>query len=186
MLASDNSITELSLKGAFLIRPKEFRDPRGVFFKLFTSEILSSCGVRFDIAEDYLTYSAKGTVRGLHFQSDPFSQAKMVTCLKGSIFDVIVDLRKSSPTFGRALSVILSGNRPDTLYVPRGFAHGNLALEDGTIVTYKADNPFTPGSECGLLWSDPELSVKWPDVGGFIVSDKDARLPGFRDAEYFK
>lgn len=186
MLASDNSVAELPLKDALLLRPREFRDPRGVFFKLYTSELLASKGVRFDIAEDYLTHSGKGVLRGLHYQTDPFSQAKLVTCLRGSIFDVIVDLRRSSPSFGRWYGVVLSAGRPDTLYAPRGFAHGCLSLEDDTVVTYKADNPYTPAHERGLLWSDKGLSIRWPDVGEIQVSGKDQQLSAFAAAEYFK
>jgi dTDP-4-dehydrorhamnose 3,5-epimerase len=181
VLIRDNSIVELPLKDALLIQPKEFQDERGVFFKLYTSKLLSEKGIRFDIAEDYLTYSKKGVLRGLHYQTDPFPQAKLVTCLRGKIFDAIVDMRKDSLTFGRSCSVVLEGGRPDTLYVPRGFAHGNLAMERDTIVTYKADNPHSPEHEHGLLWSDPDLRIAWPKIGKMLVSDKDSRLPLLRD-----
>ena len=186
VLASDNSITELPLKDALLIKPREFRDMRGVFFKLYTSKLLASYGVRFDVAEDYLTYSEKGVLRGLHCQDEPFSQAKLVTCLRGRIFDAIVDMRRSSPTFGKWCSVILEGGKPDTLYVPKGFSHGNLSMEDGTIVTYKADNPYSSEHEHGILWSDPGLKISWPDVGHVSVSEKDKKLPCLKDAKYFK
>ncbi|MFH0884464.1 MAG: dTDP-4-dehydrorhamnose 3,5-epimerase [Candidatus Micrarchaeota archaeon] len=186
MLASDNSVTKTTLEGALLLSPKKFVDGRGAFHKLYTSALLNSCGIRFDIAEDYLTYSCKGALRGLHCQTDPYSQAKLVTCLKGSIFDAIVDLRESSKTFGKSYSVVLEGKTHQTLYVPRGFAHGCLALEEDTLVTYKADNPYTEKYEAGLLWSDPALAIPWPDAGRVLVSEKDGMLPRLADAVRFK
>ncbi len=186
MLASDNTVEKTPLEGALLISPRKFVDGRGAFHKLYTSALLASCGIRFDIAEDYLTYSCKGALRGLHCQTDPYSQAKLVTCLRGSIFDVIVDLRQSSETCGKWFSVILSGKTHQTLYIPRGFAHGCLALEEDTLVTYKADNPYMEKHEAGLLWSDPALAIPWPGKGGIIVSEKDAKLPLLSAAVRFR
>lgn len=185
VISTGISVTPLLLKDALIIRPKEFKDHRGVFLKLYTSGVLSSSGVKFNIAEDYLTRSGKGVLRGLHFQTGSHSQAKLITCMSGKIFDVMVDLRKNSRTFGRWQSIVLSAEKPETLYIPRGFAHGNLTLEANTLVSYKADNPYSAAHESGILWSDRDLSIPWPEPGSIVVSEKDGKLPVFRKTKYF-
>lgn len=181
MLVSENSITPLTLEGAFLIKPKEFQDERGTLLKIYTSELLNSVGINFQVVEDYATYSKKGVVRGLHFQKEPCSQAKLVSCYAGDIFDVIVDLRQGSPTFGKWASNLLTGSNRHAVYVPRGFAHGCLSLSEGSLLAYKADNAYSPQHESGVRWDDKALGIKWPHMGSYIVSAKDSALPSLND-----
>ena len=119
------------------------------------------------------------TLRGLHFQAPPFAQTKLVRVIRGKILDVFVDIRKTSPTFGKWDSVELSEERGAAVYIPRGFAHGYCTLCDDVLVHYKVDNAYSPDHEMGIKWNDPELAVKWPEIGQPILSEKDQRLPSF-------
>lgn len=186
MITRELEIADLGLEGAFLIKPKEFRDERGAFYKLFTRQILESKGIKPLFYEEYLSISRRGVIRGLHYQTEPYVQAKLVQCTRGEIFDVIVDLRKDSKTFGKWESVSLSEENRFSLYVPRGFAHGFLALAEDTEVLYKADNDYAPENELGLLWNDKSLQIAWPNIdGGYLISEKDKKWPNFATAKFF-
>ena len=179
-MASENlpAASELPLKGAFLIEPKRFKDNRGDFFKLFTEDALLRAGIARPFKEEYVSISEKGVLRGLHYQSGAHSQAKLVCCLSGRVFDAIVDLRQSSPTFGKWHGITLSGTSLQCLYVPRGFAHGFLSLVAGSSVLYKADNAYAPEKECGIRYDDLKLGIKWPAAKP-VLSAKDLSWPGF-------
>jgi dTDP-4-dehydrorhamnose 3,5-epimerase len=185
MIRRELETEDLPLKGAFVIKPKIFEDERGVFIKIYDRAILNTRGVEPVFPEDYISISKKGVIRGLHYQLDPHSQAKLVRVVKGSVLDVLVDLRKSSPTFGKWASVTLSEENGLAAYVPRGFAHGYLALEDGTAVTYKVDNDYAQAHERGIRWDDPKLGIRWPKMESYIVSQKDKAWPTFESVEKF-
>ena len=180
------SASELPLRDAFLLQPKSFKDNRGEFFKLFTEGALLGAGITRPFKEEYVSISIEGALRGLHYQSGAQSQAKLVCCLSGKVFDAIVDLRQSSPTFGKWFGIMLSGDNPQCLFVPRGFAHGFLSLSAKSAVLYKADNHYAPGSECGIKYDDPELGIKWPISKKPILSGKDIAWPGFKDCRKFE
>ena len=175
-------VKDLELDGAKLINVVRFEDKRGVFNKFFFKELKEVLG--FDVVESYASISKKYVLRGLHFQKPPFSQAKLVYCSIGKILDVIVDMRNSSPTFGKWISVELSDQDNNVLFVPRGFAHGFVSLTDNSLVNYLADNEYNKQSEGGVIWNDSYLNIKWP-VSNPIVSDKDKLLPSFKEAFKF-
>ncbi|MEW6036208.1 MAG: dTDP-4-dehydrorhamnose 3,5-epimerase [Candidatus Micrarchaeota archaeon] len=177
-------IEDLPLKGAFIIRPKEFYDERGAFCKTYDRAMLRSRGVEPGVVEEFFSVSKKGVVRGLHYQAEPHPQAKLVGVLKGAAFDVIVDLRRRSPTFGKWVSVELSGGNRRTLYVPRGFAHGFLSLADDTLMLYRVDGDYSPEAERGIIFDDKSLAIPWPKME-YIVSRKDRSWPSFDKADKF-
>ena len=180
------SVSPLGLPGAFVIKPFAAEDERGVFFKTFTDEVLAKIGASSRFAEEFFSTNRLGALRGLHYQREEASQAKLVTCMRGRIFDVLVDLRKSSPTFGKHITLDLSGKNLHTLFVPHGFAHGFLTLEDDSIVVYRADRPYSPKDERGIVYNDSKLAISWPVIGRIIVSSKDAAWPKFDEAEKFE
>ncbi|MGA2461304.1 MAG: dTDP-4-dehydrorhamnose 3,5-epimerase [Candidatus Bathyarchaeia archaeon] len=178
-------IEELKLQGAFLIEPKEFLDKRGAFIKLFNRQVLDSERVKPIFVEEYLSVSKRNVIRGLHYQVPPYSQAKLVRCAKGSVFDVIVDLRRGSKTFGHYYAKRLSEDDVVSLFVPKEFAHGFLALEDSA-VSYLVDNDYAPQYERGVIWNDTTLKINWPKRSKYIVSERDSSLPTFEQAEKFE
>ncbi len=186
MATHELQIEDLPLRGAFIIKPKEFYDERGAFFKVHDREILKSRNVEPLFPEDYFSISKKGVIRGLHYQMDPFSQAKLVRCVKGEVFDVFVDMRKSSMTFGRHTSVILSEKNNLCVYIPRGFAHGVLSLSEDSVVSYKADNDYSQAHERTLLWNDKKLDIEWPSMSNYILSKKDQAGSIFDTADKFE
>ena len=170
-----------SLQDAFLIKPKVFDDERGFFMESYTKKALQEAGIEADFVLDCHSMSVtKGVLRGLHFQKPPHTQAKLVRVTKGTVYDVIVDLRKDSPTFGKWEGFELSALNRWQLFVPRGFAHGFCTTEDYTEFQYKCDNFYAPESEDGVIWNDPDLKIFWP-VENPILSDKDKKLPSFKD-----
>jgi dTDP-4-dehydrorhamnose 3,5-epimerase len=185
MIAQELQIEELGLDGTFLIKPKEFRDKRGAFIKLFNRQVLDSRNVKPFFVEEYVSVSNQNVIRGLHYQSPPYTQAKLVRCTKGSVFDVIVDLRRSSKTFGHHCGIRLSENNVICLFVPKGFAHGFLALKDSA-VSYLVDNDYAPECERGVVWNDKTLNIRWPRRSKYIVSERDSSLPTFEQAEKFE
>jgi len=185
MITSKLETEALKLKGAFMIRPLRFDDERGSFFKLYTKEILSKFNVKPFFNEEYLSISKKGVLRGLHFQKGEFSQAKLIHCIRGEVYEVIVDLRKSSPTFSKWQGIRISEKNRACLYVPRGFAYGFLALQDDSYVMYKADNDYKPESEGGIIWNDPSLKIDW-GISNPILSDKDKALKTIKEIEPFE
>lgn len=184
-------VTRTELEGVVVIEPKVFRDARGTFSETFSERgfeaALASLGIvppRF--TQDNESHSRRGVVRGLHFQREPHAQAKLVRVAKGRILDVAVDMRRSSPSFGRWVAVELSAENHRQLFIPRGFAHGFVALEEDTTVIYKVDAYYAPESDAGVLWCDPALSIDWGiDPSQAIVSEKDAALPPFAKAYKF-
>jgi dTDP-4-dehydrorhamnose 3,5-epimerase len=178
-------ILDLPLLDAFVVRPLKFEDDRGIFYKSYTEELLAQKHVKPYFAEESLSVSKKGALRGLHYQSGNYSQAKLVRCTKGKVFDVIVDLRKDSKTYGKWHGIELSEENALSLYVPRGFAHGFLALSEGASLNYKSDNPYSPKHECGVYYADDTLGIVWPSCGKRIISEKDSKLPSFEKCEKF-
>ena len=164
---------DLPLSGLKLIRPAVFEDARGYFLELHHERRFASMGVQDALVQDNLSYSRRGVLRGLHFQT-PGWQGKLVSVVRGEVFDVAVDLRRDSPTFGQWHGLTLSEQNHRQLWVPRGFAHGFCVTSDEALVLYKCSDFYEPAQEQTLLWSDPELGIPWP-VERPLVSDKDAR-----------
>ena len=172
---------ETKLKGCFILEPKVFRDQRGYFIESFNKETFKRLtGITSNFVQDNESNSSKGVLRGLHFQNPPFAQAKLVSVIKGSVLDVAVDLRSNSTTYGMHYSVELNQNNHKLFFIPKGFAHGFVALEDDTIFSYKCSNFYNKDSEESLLWNDKDLAISWP-IDNPIVSDKDAMAKSFND-----
>jgi dTDP-4-dehydrorhamnose 3,5-epimerase len=171
----------LAIPAVMLVRPRKFGDARGFFMETYSTEAFAEAGIAAGFVQDNQSLSAaRGVVRGLHFQVPPTPQAKLVRVLKGSIFDVAVDLRAGSPSYGRWCAATLTAEGAEQLFVPRGFAHGFCTLEPGTEVAYKVDGPYAPECEGGLAWDDPDLAIAWPITKAEAqLSGKDAVLPGF-------
>ncbi len=163
-----------------LIAPRRLNDPRGWFAETWNAHSFARLGVEANFVQDNLSRSGpRGVLRGLHFQAPPHAQAKLVRCARGRIFDVAVDIRRGSPSFGAWTGAELSEENGRMLFIPAGFAHGFLTLQDDCEVAYKASDFYAAQSEGGLIWSDPDLAIAWPLAGGApLVSDKDSRLPG--------
>ena len=163
------------IDGVWIIEPKVFNDDRGYFFESFKqAEFDKHIGYHVDFIQDNESKSSYGVLRGLHYQEADTAQAKLVRVIKGKVVDVAVDLRKSSPTFGKYVMVELSEDNKRQFFVPRGFAHGFLVLSDEAIFTYKVDNVYSPQTEASLRWNDETVGVKWPiDVKDVVLSDKD-------------
>ncbi|WFB58109.1 dTDP-4-dehydrorhamnose 3,5-epimerase [Paenibacillus sp. BR1-192] len=176
-------VTPLNLPVAFLIEPVVHKDNRGFFMESFNEAVLGGQGVKFNFVQDNQSLSTEpGVVRGLHYQLNPKAQNKLIRVLTGAIYDVIVDVRKSSPTFGKWVGVILSEHNHRQLLVPKGFAHGFCTLVPNTQVLYKVDEYYSPEHDRGILWSDPVLGIDWP-TSNPILSYKDQRHPLLKDAE---
>lgn len=172
---------ETIFKGAWIIKPKVFGDNRGFFLETFSQKWLEEKGIKANFVQDNHSKSAlSGTLRGLHFQSPPYTQAKMARVIKGAVYDVIVDLRGDSETYGKWQGFELSEDNFNILYVPRGFAHGFCSLKPDTEFLYKVDNFYTPEYDSGIIWNDPDLKINWP-VKDPILSEKDKKLQNFRD-----
>ena len=171
------------IEGVILIEPKVFEDSRGVFFECYQKDLFSKQGINRDFVQDNHSRSQKGALRGLHYQAHPKAQAKLVRVIKGSVFDVAVDLRKESKTFGKHMAVTLSAENKKMLYVPEGFAHGFCVLEEGTEFVYKVSEYYSPEHERGIIWNDPDLKIEWPNLDGeFLLSDKDQKFPTLKEA----
>ena len=174
-------ITKTSLEGAYLIKPKVFQDERGFFMETYSAKEFKEAGIEADFVQDNHSMSVtKGVLRGLHYQTAPHTQAKLVRVTKGAVYDVIVDLRKDSKTFGKWEGFELTDNNYLMLYVPRGFAHGFCTLVDGTEFQYKCDNFYAPESEGAISWNDPDLKIYWP-IKNPILSDKDSKAQEFKN-----
>ena len=171
--------TETKLKGCFVIEPKVFKDSRGYFFESFNQNKFNTLiGQEINFVQDNESFSSKGVLRGLHFQTGDYAQAKLVRVVKGTVLDVVVDMRKESPTFSKHFSIELSEDNKTQLFVPRGFAHGFIVLSETAIFSYKCDNFYDKASEHGLRYDDPSLGIDWKlPANEFIVSEKDLVLP---------
>lgn len=174
---------ETKLKGCFILEPKVFRDQRGYFIESFNKETFKRLtGISSNFVQDNESNSSKGVLRGLHFQRGEYAQAKLVRVVRGSVMDVAVDIRPNSETFGQHVSVLLSGKNKKQLYIPKGFAHGFVVLEDNTIFSYKCDNYYNKSAESGIMYNDLDLQIDWKlSAEDLILSDKDLKLPGFKD-----
>lgn len=178
---------ETSIKGVWVIEPKVFADKRGYFFESWKKEEFESYIGKVDFVQDNESRSSYGVLRGLHYQKGEFSQAKLVRVIKGKVLDVAVDLRKSSPTFGKYVAVELSEDNKRQFFIPRGFAHGFVVLSDDAIFTYKVDNVYAPQAEAGIKWNDETVNVEWPvPAADVVVSDKDDKAVALKDAEVFE
>jgi dTDP-4-dehydrorhamnose 3,5-epimerase len=171
-------IRELELKGVYLIKPNVFEDDRGHFFESFNQSVFKENGLDLNFVQDNQSLSQKGVLRGLHFQKPPYAQGKLIRVIKGRVLDVAVDIRKNSPTYGESIALELSEENKLMFYIPEGFAHGFLTLEDNTIFSYKCTNFFNKASEGSLLWSDVDLNINWGNVRP-LLSEKDKNAPVF-------
>jgi dTDP-4-dehydrorhamnose 3,5-epimerase len=171
---------ESLLPGLFLIKPKVFEDHRGHFFESFREDVLAQNGVETKFIQDNQSLSQKGILRGLHFQAPPFAQGKLVRVIQGAVLDVAVDIRKNSPTFGHHVAIELTESNFLMMYIPIGFAHGFLTLQDNTIFTYKCTDYYHPEVEGGVILNSPELNIPWK-IDNPILSAKDEKLPSFKD-----
>lgn len=173
-------VIETKIKGVFILEPKIFADERGYFFESFREEqfLKQVCNTRF--VQDNEAKSSYGVLRGLHFQKGEFAQAKLVRVIKGAVLDVAVDIRKDSLTFGQHVAVKLTGENKKQMFIPRGFAHGYVVLDDDTIFSYKCDNLYAPRHEGGIIYNDPKLNIDWmiPEKD-IIVSEKDKKIYHF-------
>jgi dTDP-4-dehydrorhamnose 3,5-epimerase len=171
---------KLEIPDVILIKPKVFEDERGFFMETYKKEDFDEkAGIKGEFIQDNHSKSKYGVLRGLHFQKQPYAQAKIVRCVRGEIYDVAVDLRKNSPTFGNHAGVNLSEDNKYQLYVPGGCAHGFLVLSDAAEVIYKVDNVYAPDYESGLIWNDPDVNIPWPSDNPNL-SQKDQQLPRLR------
>lgn len=173
------NVIPTSLKDVLIIEPKLFKDQRGFFMETYHREKYRQFGIDRVFVQDNLSYSAKGTLRGLHYQITK-PQAKLVQVMKGEVFDVAVDIRPGSPTFGKWTGVYLSSENCRQLFIPEGFAHGFCVLSDDAIFCYKCSEFYAPSDEGGILWSDPDIGIEWL-IQEPIVSEKDAKYPRLRE-----
>ena len=172
-------VEQLNIPDVRLLSPRKHGDRRGFFSETYNRKALAVIGIDIDFVQDNHSYSAdKGTVRGLHFQTPPFAQDKLVRVARGSVFDIAVDLRQGSPTYGRHAGAVLSAQAWNQILVPIGFAHGFMTLEPDTEVIYKVSNYYAPDHDKGLLWNDPALGISWPIADEeAVLSDKDRNQP---------
>jgi dTDP-4-dehydrorhamnose 3,5-epimerase len=173
----------LSIPEIRVLQSKAHRDDRGFFSELYSKRAFLALGIDIDFVQDNHSFSAaRGTIRGLHFQAPPFAQSKLVQVLQGAVYDVAVDLRCGSPTYGRHVSTVLSAEEGNQLFIPVGFAHGLVTLESDTKVLYKVSNYYAPEYDTGLLWNDPDLEIAWPfPEAEAILSDRDRKWSRLRE-----
>jgi len=173
------SLREIGLEGCFEILPRQIQDMRGVFIKTFHAPTYAELGLETEFVEEYFTTSCRGVLRGLHFQTPPADHAKLVYCISGAVFDAVLDLRAGSPGYGKCAHIELSAEKRNLLYIPRGLAHGFVALTDCTMV-YKVTSVHTPAQDAGIRWDS--AGIPWPGLD-FIVSDRDKAFPALADFE---
>ena len=166
-----------------ICQPKVFGDSRGYFLETFKQDLFEKfLGFSVGFCQDNESKSNKGVLRGLHYQCAPYAQSKLVRVIKGKVLDVVVDIRRGSPTFGKHIAIELSAENKTQLFVPRGFAHGFLVLEDDTIFSYKVDNYYSPENNAGIIWNDPEIGIKWP-ANDPILSEQDKKWKTLGETE---
>lgn len=170
------------IDGVYVIEPKVFGDNRGYFMETYKETDFREAGLNYKFVQDNQSSSRKGVLRGLHFQKT-FSQAKLVRVLSGEVFDVAVDLRKNSKTYGNWVGVLLSGENKKQFMIPRGFAHGFIVVSDYAEFAYKCDELYHPEDEGGIAWNDPDVGIEWPEVGEIILSEKDKKNPFLKDCK---
>jgi dTDP-4-dehydrorhamnose 3,5-epimerase len=165
-------IIKTEIKGLLIIKPRVFEDERGCFFESWSKDAFENVGLDVNFVQDNQSLSSKNVVRGLHFQNPPFAQGKLVRVLKGSVLDVAVDIRENSPTYGKHVSILLSGENKTMFWIPPGFAHGFSTLEDNTMFSYKCSGIYNKESEGSLMWNDTDLNIDW-QIKNPIISEKD-------------
>ena len=173
-------VTNIFIDGPLVLQPKVFYDERGYFYESYNKEAFAKVGITVDFVQDNQSLSQKGAVRGLHFQAPPFEQGKLVRVIKGAVYDVIVDVRKNSPTYGKHYGIELSEENFTMFWIPAGFAHGFITLENDTIFSYKCTNMYNKAAEGSLLWSDQDLNIDWK-FSNPIVSEKDQVSTSFEN-----
>ena len=175
---------ETSIEGVYIIEPKVYGDNRGYFMETYSDKEFAEIGLNYNFVQDNQSKSRKGVLRGLHFQKEN-TQAKLVRCIKGEVFDVAVDLRPGSETYGKWEGVILSEENKKMFMIPRGFAHGFLVLSEEAEFTYKCDDIYNPNAEGGLAWNDKDVNIDWPlgdmKIGDLLTSEKDAKWPSLEE-----
>ena len=174
---------KLNISDVVLIESTSFKDMRGYFLENYNESAFHENGITTKFIQDNFSYSQKNVLRGLHFQTNPKAQAKLVSVLKGEIFDVVVDLRKNSSTYMKWISEKLSSTNHKSLYIPEGFAHGFCVLSNDAYVMYKVNSNFFPEFDSGIIWNDPELNISWP-INEPILSKKDENLPLLKNQNY--
>ena len=178
------NIIETAIHGLLIIEPKVFGDARGYFFESWNRAAFEAAGITNIWVQDNESMSSFGVLRGLHYQAAPYTQAKIVRVISGSVLDVAVDIRKDSPTYGKHVAVELSGENKLQMYIPRGFAHGFAVLSDEALFAYKCDNIYMPSAERGILFNDPALGIDWRvSPGQWNLSEKDKKQPPFAETE---
>ncbi|MBI3501656.1 MAG: dTDP-4-dehydrorhamnose 3,5-epimerase [Bacteroidetes bacterium] len=171
-----------SLSGLFIIQPKVFEDARGYFFESYNKEFYYKQGIKTEFVQDNQSLSQKDVLRGLHFQNPPHAQAKLVRVITGAVLDAAVDIRKNSPTYGKYVAEILSEKNKTMMFIPEGFAHGFLVLEDNTIFSYKCSGVYNTESEDAILWNDAAIGINW-GIKNPVLSEKDRIAQQFKDFE---
>jgi len=173
-------VIETNLKGVLVLKPKVFEDARGYFFESYNANLFKQAGLDLNFVQDNQSLSQKGVLRGLHFQNNPWAQGKLVRVINGAVFDVAVDIRKSSPTYGQWFGLELNEKNKWMMYIPPGFAHGFATLENNTIFSYKCTNFYNKASEDCLLWNDPDIGIRW-NVENPLLSEKDLQGKRLKD-----
>ena len=175
---------ETRVAGAFLVEPEPRGDDRGFFARLWCREEFAVQGLNAAFVQCNDAFTARrGTLRGLHYQVAPHEEVKLIRCVRGAVFDVLVDLRPDSPTYTQWVGATLTAENRTMLYVPEGCAHGYLALEDGSEVMYPVTKPYHPAAERGVRWNDPRFGIEWPEIGPLVISAKDERWPDYEPAQ---
>jgi len=170
------------LANLLTITPKKFGDARGFFVETYKKSEFAEVGITEEFVQDNHSCSAKGVLRGIHFQREPRAQGKLIRVTRGSVWDVAVDLRRDSLTFGKWFGLVLSEENGLMMYIPKGFGHGFITLEDDTHFMYKCTDVYSPEHEGGIIWNDPTIAIEWPQIENILVSEKDKRLPLFTEA----
>ncbi len=173
---------KLEIPEVILIYPRMFPDERGFFLENYKKTEFAKAGIKENLVQENHSWSKKNVLRGLHFQRSPKAQGKLIQCLRGKIFDVAVDIRKKSSTFLKCVSVELSQDNGEMIYIPKGFAHGFLVLSNSADVVYKCTAEYSPKHESGIIWNDPQININWPSLSP-LLSDKDKKLPLFKKAK---
>ena len=176
------TVTPCNLPGVLIIKPPYFSDHRGFFMETFKQSEFAANGILDTFVQSNFSRSLRGVLRGLHYQRPSHAQAKLVRVVRGEVFDVAVDIRRGSPTFGRWVGVHLTADRLQMLYIPVGFAHGFCALSDEADFTYQVTAEYAPQADAGIVWNDPDIGISWP-VAAPILSTKDAKLPRLKDVD---
>ena len=179
--------TPTAIPGVMVIEPKVFGDARGFFYESFNQAAFNAAtGTAFEFVQDNHSRSCKGVLRGLHYQLPPHAQGKLVRVVRGAVWDVAVDIRRNSPTFGKWVAETLTEENHKQFWIPPGFAHGFVVLSDTADFLYKTTNYYAPQSDRGIFWNDADLAIEWPDLGvDFLLSEKDLKQSAFKQAEVF-